>query len=82
MRQKLVAKMTELMDLQLAVNDLLEEEGENVTNSTKALSLITNNTSEQACQWVIINDMSLVSSSLIIIIYACRLKTTYLMILK
>ena len=40
------------MELRNTVNDLLQAEGENPTVKTKALSVIINKTSEQACEWV------------------------------
>jgi len=50
----MVRQMTELLELQTTVNQLLEEEkeGAGVTVKTKALSVIVNKTFEQACKWV------------------------------
>ena len=48
----MIARMAELMELRNTVNDLLQAEGESATVKTKALSVIINKTSEQACEWV------------------------------
>ena len=45
-------QMTELLELQTLVNQVLEEEGENASIETNALSAILNQTCEQACKWV------------------------------
>ena len=51
-KQRMIARMAELMELRNTVNDLLQAEGESATVKTKALSVIINKTSEQACEWV------------------------------
>ena len=45
-------QMTELLELQTLVNQVLEEEGENASIETKARSAIVIKTFEQACKWV------------------------------
>ena len=45
-------QMTELLELQTLVNQVLAEEGENASSETKARSAIVNKTFEQACKWV------------------------------
>ena len=45
-------QMTDLLELQTTVNQVLEEEGENASVETKARSIIVNKTFEQACKWV------------------------------
>ena len=48
----MTAKLAELLELQTTINQMLQEEGENATMQTKALSIIAKKTFEQACQWV------------------------------
>ena len=45
-------QMTELLELQTKVNQVLEEEGEHASTEIKARSAIVNKTCEQACKWV------------------------------
>ena len=44
--------LSELFDHQTTVQNLLEEEGENATIETKALSVIISKTLQQTCSWV------------------------------
>ena len=44
--------LSELLDYQTTVQDLLEEEGDNATIETQALSVIISKTLQQTCSWV------------------------------
>ena len=52
--ENLINKMTELVTVQVNVNQLLLEEGgrDNATVETRTMSAIVNKTLEQACKWV------------------------------
>ena len=49
---RVAQNLSELYDHQTTVQDLLEEEGENATIETRALSVVISKTLQQTCSWV------------------------------